>query len=868
VLGAEGESGSTSSSPADLSYSVIYGLYWLVSNLAERRPLLLTVDDVHWSDPPSLRFLEYLARRVGDLRVLLVLALRPKEPGAEVELLARMTADPTVTVIRPAPLSEQATRQLVRILVSSGADEAFSRACHVATGGNPFLLRELLEAVRIEGMRPQASEAGRLQRMAPGAVSRMVLLRLMRLPAQAGRLARAAALLGDDVELRRAAAVAELGERDAAEAVDALVAAGILAGGHPLRFAHPLVREAVYAEIGPGERALGHRRAARLLFETGAPPEHVAAQLLLTEPAGQDWSVSALRAAADEALRRGAPGVAAGYLRRALAEPPVARERAGLVRGLGAAEALSGDPAGLQHLREAVETAPAGRPHADIARELAQACVPAGRFEEAVETLERAIAQLGREDRELRLELEAEMASAGRLHPSTCPPTAERLKHLVPGIRGETPAERLLLASIGMQRMLDGGPPGDALALVERALSGGLLVEQTSSGPTFWDAVWVLVVADAWALAERVCEDALADARARGSLMGMGLTLSFRSHLAYRRGSVPDAESDARASLEIADASGYAFGPMALAFLLDALIERGELGEATEAVALRGFTGEIPCHFMADYLLFSRGRLRLASGDTERGIEDLREVSKREELWRSRSPSALPYRSALAVPLARVGEAAEAHALAEEELSLARESAMPSAIGIALRALGLVEEGDRSLHRLKEAVRILEASGADLELSRALVDLAATLRRARRPAAAREPLRRGLDLARRRGATALAERAWQELLAAGARPRRAALSGVEALTPSELRVAQMAARGLTNREIAQSLFVAVRTVTVHLNHAYQKLGITSRRQLAEALTPGSSRISPLGESNCGGQIRSRRRAPPTSDSKW
>lgn len=148
---------------------------------------------------------------------------------------------------------------------------------------------------------------------------------------------------------------------------------------------------------------------------------------------------------------------------------------------------------------------------------------------------------------------------------------------------------------------------------------------------------------------------------------------------------------------------------------------------------------------------------------------------------------------------------------------------------------GVLEGGIGGLERLREAVAVLEASPAKLELARALVDLGVALRHASERSAAREPLRRGLDLAHRCGATVLAGRARDELVVAGGRPRRLLLSGVDALTASERRVAQLAATGLSNREIAQALFVTTRTVEVHLTHAYRKLGIRTRQELPRVL---------------------------------
>jgi DNA-binding CsgD family transcriptional regulator/energy-coupling factor transporter ATP-binding protein EcfA2 len=830
---------SVAASPAEGSFAASHGLYWLTSNLSERAPLLLAIDDAHWADAPSLRFLHYLARRLSELPVLLLVAHRPPEPGSDAELVARLAGDPGADVVLLTPLTPAAAAELVRSLLSPDADDEFCRACHAATRGNPFLLRELVAALKHDGVEGHGADTLRVSRIAPERISRQLLLRLMRLAPMATALARAVAVLGRGAELHLAAALVDIEEAAATRAADLLIGANILAGVHPLEFVHPVVREVIYAEMPPAERALAHARAARLLFEAGAAADQTAAHVLASEPAGRTWVVEVLREAAGEAIRRGEPGAAVPHLERALAELPTAVPPPELLRELGRAQVLVGDPAGIERLQAALTGAPPGRPYAEAASELAHAGVPFGRFEEAIGILEDAIAQLGPEDRDLSLQLEAEMAIVGRLHPATAQRTASRLERVGGTIVGETPAERLILASLGTQRLLEGRPAREASALAERAWTGGLLAEQTSASPMLYDAVYVPISAEDFDLAERICAETLADAHARGSLLGIAITSSFRSNLAYRRGLIPDAESDARAGLEAALIGGYAVVPMALAFLIDALLEQGELVSATQALERHASTGEIPANFMANFLLLSRGRLRVATGQTESGIADLRELARREEHSRARSPSALPYRSHLALALARLGATAEARSLAEEELRLARKCETSCAIGMTLRVLGLLDGGQTGMERLRESVAVLEHSSAPLEEARALTDLGAALRRRGERTLAREPLRRALDLATRCGAWALAERARTELLAAGARPRRLVLSGIDALTPSERRVAQLAADGLSNRRIAQSLFVSMRTVAVHLTHAYQKLGINRREELPQALAPGA-----------------------------
>jgi DNA-binding CsgD family transcriptional regulator len=136
---------------------------------------------------------------------------------------------------------------------------------------------------------------------------------------------------------------------------------------------------------------------------------------------------------------------------------------------------------------------------------------------------------------------------------------------------------------------------------------------------------------------------------------------------------------------------------------------------------------------------------------------------------------------------------------------------------------------------LREAIEVLDGPNTRLEQARALADLGALLRRSNHRVEAREVLRRALDVAHRAGAGALADSAETELRATGARPRRALLTGVEALTASERRIAELAARGLTNREIAQNLFITARTVEGHLTNVFHKLDLRARTELPAAL---------------------------------
>src|SRR3954453_6209561 len=301
--------------------SLIHGLYWLASNLAERRPLVLIVDDAGWADRSSLTWMHYLAQRIEELPVVLLVASRTRDPGATRELLDRLLAHPTALVVEPSPLTRDAVEDIVRERLPD-ADPEFCSACAAATEGNPFLVRELLSALIHSGVEPVAENAPDVARTAPEAVLRAVIDRLPRLPPAATAVARAAAVLGQEAPLRQAAVLAGLALAPAAAPADLLAAADVLRAGEPLAFVHPLTRSVVYSEVPAAARAGLHARAARLLADDGAPPDGVAAPLLPARTEGSAWSVAALRAAASRAMAGGAPGEAAAYLRRALWEAP------------------------------------------------------------------------------------------------------------------------------------------------------------------------------------------------------------------------------------------------------------------------------------------------------------------------------------------------------------------------------------------------------------------------------------------------------------------------------------------------------------------------------------------------------------------
>ncbi len=825
----------------DPSFAILHGLYWLCANLASQRSLCLVVDDAHWADGPSLRYLAFLLTRLEELHVALVVAARPREGGANADLLAALTTDPSAEVVRLAPLTRGAVGQLLEDGFGAVPEPAFTDACLRATRGTPFLLRSLVSALIDDGVTPDAASAPRVERIGARTVARSLRLRLGRLPAPAGRLARAVAVL-ERGDLIQAARLAGLDESDAAEAADLLVAAGILEPGRPLTFVHPIVRTGIYGELSSSERSQAHRGAARLFAAQPGGAELVAEHLLASDPAGDRWAVERLVEAARAATRSGAPESAAAFLRRAVAEPPPPDDQPGLLLELGMAEASAGLADWRRDLEDAVAHAPDPAGVAAASMVLAFALSRAQRPGEAVEVLDRALPGLGDRNPELALLLEVAAVGAGMNGAVTAPLVAARRQAIRARATADLSAPPELLAVSAFIAVLTNEPAEVGARLALRALEAEPPArEEAEERPWFSFATWFsqvtvsLIWVERYAEVRPLLDASIARARATGDSSRLAVGLAHRGWLALRCGDLRAAETDSRTALAASELPAPAmYRVLNAGVLVKALIDQGELAEAERTVAPLAADAEVGS-LTAALLRLSRGRLRLEQGRVEEGLEDFLAVGTLAARAYVTCPSFLPWRSEAALAHLQLGNAPEAHRLAGEELALARTFGTPRALGVAQRTAGVVAGGDAGDDLLREAADTLGAAGATLERACALADLGASLRRRNRRSQAREPLREALDAAHRAGARPLAERAETELRATGARPRRVVLSGVESLTASERRVAELAIQDLTNREIAQTLFVTARTVEGHLTSVFRKLHLSSRDQLAPAL---------------------------------
>jgi DNA-binding CsgD family transcriptional regulator len=819
----------------DPAYALQHGLYWLASNLSADAPLALVVDDLQWCDAPSARALAFIARRLEGQPLALVLATRPLDPALTPEA-ATLMADPAAELLRPTSLSQAATGALVAARLSEEPDDRFVRACLDVTDGNPFLVGELLDETAARGLKPSAAAADEVGAIVPRGVANAVLLRLARLEPTAAALARALSALGDGAQVGDAARLAGLADADLEAAMAALVSAGVVEPGGTVRFSHPILRTAVYGDLSPAERERLHHAAAAILRQRDAPNVEVAAHVMHADPAADPEAVALLRAAARDALALGDAAGAAALLSRALAEPPTPLERGAVLLELGQARARAGAPEAIEPLTEIVERGRDAAMIAAAAIELGGMLFFAGRAAEGATILRRAQERLpagepAREQLDVALlGLSSTSASARREAEAAFAALRD------PGGPARDVLQATTLATLAMDEVLYVGSASAAIDLAERAIAAGLPVEPHRGENWANLALAALGVADDLDAALGGADEILTQARQRGAALTVVTMSALRALIAVRRGDLAAAQADAQTAIELApDLLGARFLVLAVSAAVLAGLERGETPDS-----LRGLIDRTGVRYDTDFtsssqLRYASGVLRAAAGNHEAAIEELSSCALDHPAFGGENPAMLPWRSAAALSLAELGRHGEARILAEDELRRAESFGAARAIGIARRAQALVGPGAQRVEGLEAALEVLAPSPARLEHARVLVDLGATFRAAGQRRTAREPLLEGLALAARCGARALERRARAELAAIGVRPRTTEHTGADSLTPSERRVADLAAAGGTNREIAQTLFVTEKTVETHLGRAFRKLDISSRRQLPEVL---------------------------------
>ncbi len=817
LLGLDGSDGETSPIGAR------YALYWLVANLADEKALLITIDDLQWADESSQEWVRYLARRLADLPVCLLASWRTSGADNDPELLDALRDEPAAGRLRPEALTVEAVTTLCRLALDDHATDEICAAAHRLTAGNPFLLQELLRAV--EGAPPRTAEE--LERARPDSIVRGVNRRLQTIPEQARELAFAVSVLGDGCELRHAAALAGLDPTEAIDAADRLTAVAILAPGRPLHFEHPLVRAAVHDSPGSHRISQTHLAAANILNGEGTTPARVAAHLMAAPPTADPWVAGQLVAAGRIAIDGGAAAEGAAMLERALIEPPPADQRPGILFALARAESMLLRPGAKARYEEVIMLSPDPALRAEAGAILAQTAVMTSELDLMRGAMQAALNDARGANRELELRMRAVAGNAMWLSEEAREPVLLELDSDAQQMTGGTQGECLVLGMAAMNRLTSDDDPAVAIALAERAVEPGLLPGDDGdfvSSP-IGSTVMTLLACDRLEPAARLLAAWHEGSVSRGSLLGQTSCLALRCNAGWLAGELAESEADGRAAAALLP---ELTGVIVLyhTYLARTLVDRGRLDEAQAVLQHHAASsvGRVLHTVVNAQLLQARDAHRDAAAAAL-------ELADSPQADRGMS-CVLGWRLLAAVSLDVTGDQARARELLRDQRQVTEHWRLPRAVGMLERAEGLVESDPGKLER---AAATLSGSPARLELARTLIDLGAMRRRMKERASAREALRVGLDIATRCAADGLMARAVEELAASGARPRRLMLSGVDALTASERRVARLAAEGRSNPEIAQLLYVSRKTVETHLGSVYRKLDVSSREALAGVL---------------------------------
>lgn len=822
------------------TFSLLQGLYRLAVNLMAQGPLVLVLDDAHWCDERSLHWLDFLLRRADGLPLLVVAAHRTEAGVAAPDALADLAAHHLPESLRLGPLDASEVAELTAGHFPGDRPEpAFVGRLVSVTGGSPLAVVRLLSELRSAGLGPDEEGARRITEAGGKVVAASVHGVLANQPGWVREVLLALAVLGAE-DTDHLAALAGLSALHVEEGVEILGRAGLVRTGRrdPV---HELVRAAVLDSLGAAGVARLRLRAARLLSDIGRCPEETAVQLLAVPGPGDAWATSVLRAAATRAEQRGAAEAAARYLERVREADPDDPE---VPARLGKALAETDPKRAVGLLQEAHARTTDVRARAATAVRLALTCLSVQRSPDGARVLTRALNDLDRElgsapepaDRELRTLAESALLIVGADEKSTLPDVLRRTAGLTPP-PGDTPAQRQQLAMLGVLAAVDGRhPAAESVRRARRALRApGVPLGPSSLLP----ASLALSLADENRAADAALETVLRGSRDTAAVRTYGLALATRSLYRLENGAVADALADAQSSLEIlGEERGDDSAVRPYTAYAAALAERGEAARAEDSLTavrrprLERFVWEYHWYLMA------RGRVRAVAGDPEGALAAYRSCGDSLEAAGLRNPVFAPWWLEAACLLAGLGRVEEAGEVAAHGAPLAEQWGTARALGYAALARGAATPGPAGMALLREAVALLEGSPARAQHARALLLLGRATLAGGSMREARGHLREAVALARRGGCVALAREAREDLVEAGGRMREITASPLDMLTGTERTVAGLVASGAGNREVAESLFVTVRTVELHLTSVYRKLGVGRRRDLTETLRAG------------------------------
>ena len=683
-------------------------LHTLCTELAADRPLALVIDDAQWVDRATLHFLLYLAHRIDELPVAILLAGLPIHDSAMGNPFEEMERERAVGKIKLAPLSRASATQLVRQLVLPDASESLCTACYEASGGNVMLLKRLAVEVAERGLDFAGGAATGVQTLAPPSVAQQGLLWLSSIDPDAVELARAVAVLGNGCVMHSASEVAGLEVEHAARLADRLIVAGIFTHSERVGFKAPVLGRALYQDMAPTARLEAELRAACELRARGRAGERVAGHLVRARRSAAQWVSDELEGAAAEAMARGAPRQATEYLLRALDEPPPAARRGQIMLALGKAQSRVGDRAGLQRFDQAAAQLPDDAPEQmALALDSAGLLWAAGMPDRAIERLSAHVpVPVDTESTAQELRIAMVHALGRRLHDS------ERVQAPRPDGHSSADGVRTVAVWDAMDRALSGAvrTPGHDFGHL-----GPEGWEPSRDGVDAWEhalARSACALGEELAQAELALAPAIRAAQARGTTLVAAGLLQLRAVVSLRRGALNEAETHANAALQSVSGEWPAARVVSHAVLAEVATERGHPEVAAfQSAAARGAFGGGDA-LVGALVEASHGKQLLGGGDPKAAIERFAACGAWLEGAGLELPALVGWRVDQARAHVRLGELDTARELVGRERALVEASGGPGALGRTLHAQSWVD-GDHSGELLAAAVGTL--AGSDLE---------------------------------------------------------------------------------------------------------------------------------------------------------
>ncbi|MGC3862556.1 AAA family ATPase [Micromonospora chersina] len=790
--------------------------------IATRAPTVVAVDDVHHADGPSLRCLDYLARRVTGLPVLIVLGESPRTRPWHRTVHAELLHPARVHRVRLPLLSPEGTYRVLADRLGTPAARSIADEAHRISGGNPLLVHALADD----------HAAGGHDRPAPGEAFREAVLScLYRCEHLVLKTARVLAVTEEPLHGPLLPHLVDLPSELNLRAVDASTSAGLISASG-LR--HPAVGQAVLDGMTMEERGRLHRAAAELLHDDGAPPLRVAAHLLRTDELNAPWMAQTLLDAGEQALADGDVDRARRFLRRANRDCADECLRARIRSALARAEWRLDPQAAVPHLLGVATAVRAGHLGSRQAAGPIQYLLWHGQIDRAVELIHHLGKRADSDDPGSAAELIITRGWMATLYPGVPvggagatreaardPLTLARVKHRLRGVT--------LLGAV-----LERGDAG-AVEDAERTLATLRLDDESS----MWNAVCAVIAmiyADRLDLAGDWCDRLDGVASARRHRTPRALLAAAAATVAGRRGDLPRARALAEAALHRLSPKGWGVvigAPLAIRLWTLTCLE--EWDEAADCLRTPVPPALFETPFGLHYL-HARGLHALAAGNPEAALADFQLCGQLMTSWRLDLAPLVPWRTESARALLRLGRRHQAEKVIREELDRLRPGEVRYR-GAALRVLATAHEGPERIRHLRTAVRLLRQCGARVELAHALTDLGQAQQQA-------GDLRQARSTSR--AARVLAEECGLPVLRPTPPPRRSGPAEPDGgpgvlltgLSDAESQVAALAAQGHTNREIAERMFLTVSAIEQRLTRIYRKLDVNSRSELAARLRLG------------------------------